>query len=127
MARTVLVIDDEPDVQTYLATLLEKEGFTVVTAGDGEEGFTRAVESKPDLIFLDIMMPKKTGIMLYRRIRKEPTIGAVPVVILTGLSQYRTFFAQDFEQIPHPEAFVEKPPKPEELIALARRLTHQSA
>ncbi len=125
MARTVLVIDDEPDVQTYLATLLEKEGFTVVTAGDGEEGFAQVVESKPDLIFLDIMMPKKTGIMLYRRIRKEPAIGSVPVVILTGLSQYKTFFAQDFEQIPHPEAFVEKPPKPEELIALARRLTQQ--
>lgn len=125
MARTVLVIDDEPDVQTYLATLLEKEGFTVVTAGDGEEGFAQVVESKPDLIFLDIMMPKKIGIMLYRRIRKEPAIGSVPVVILTGLSQYKTFFAQDFEQIPHPEAFVEKPPKPEELIALARRLTQQ--
>ncbi|MFO7693715.1 MAG: response regulator [Vicinamibacterales bacterium] len=127
MAGTVLVIDDEPDVQTYLATLLEKEGFTVRTASDGEEGFTRAVEAKPDLIFLDIMMPKKTGIMLYRRIRKEPTLAATPVVILTGLSQYKTFFAQDFEQIRHPEAFVEKPPKPEELVALARRLTGQSA
>ena len=123
MAATVLIIDDEPDVQTYLATLLEKEGYTVATAGDGEEGFTTALVSKPNLIFLDIMMPKKTGIMLYRRIRKEPTLEKVPIVILTGLSQYKTFFAQDFEQIPHPEAFVEKPPKPEELLDLARRLT----
>ncbi len=123
MAATVLVIDDEPDVQTYLATLLEKEGYTVATAGDGEEGFTTALATKPNLIFLDIMMPKKTGIMLYRRIRKEPALEKVPIVILTGLSQYKTFFAQDFEQIPHPEAFVEKPPRPEELLELARRLT----
>src|SRR3972149_9824271 len=109
MAATVLIIDDEPDVQTYLATLLEKEGYTVATAGDGEEGFTTALVSKPNLIFLDIMMPKKTGIMQYRRIRKEPTLEKVPIVILTGLSQYKNFFAQDFDQIPHPEALVAGP------------------
>jgi CheY-like chemotaxis protein len=122
MPGTVLVIDDEPDVQIYLATLLEKEGFTVETASDGEEGFARAVAVKPDLIFLDIMMPKKTGIMLYRRLKKDPALGPVPVVILTGLSQYRSFFAQDFEQVPHPEAFVEKPPRPDELVELAHKL-----
>jgi len=121
MAGTVLVIDDEPDVQTYLSTLFEREGLEVETASDGEEGFTRAQAVKPDLIFLDILMPRKTGIMLYRRLKKDPALGSIPVVILTGLTQYRTFFAQEFEQVPSPEAFVEKPPKPEELLELVRR------
>ncbi|HSK10662.1 MAG TPA: response regulator, partial [Vicinamibacterales bacterium] len=102
MPATVLVIDDEPDVQIYLSTLFEKEGLHVETAGDGEEGFARALAVKPDLIFLDILMPRKTGIMLYRRLKKEAALAGVPVVILTGLAQYRTFFAQDFEQVPHP-------------------------
>ncbi len=74
------------------------------------------------LIFLDILMPRKTGIMLYRRLKEDPSLAAVPVVILTGLSQYRSFFAQDFEHVPPPEAFVEKPPDPQELLELARRL-----
>lgn len=121
MPGTVLVIDDEPDIQTYLSTLFEKEGLHVETADDGEEGFTRAQAVKPDLIFLDILMPRKTGIMLYRRLKKDEALASVPVVILTGLTQYRTFFAQDFEQVPHPEAFVEKPPKPDELLELVRR------
>jgi CheY-like chemotaxis protein len=108
-------------VQTYLSTLFEKEGLTVTTAGDGEEGFNRAREVKPDLIFLDILMPRRTGIMLYRRLKTDEALGAVPVVILTGLGQYRTFFAQDFEHVPPPEAFVEKPPRPAELLDLVRR------
>ena len=122
MTGTVLVIDDEMDVQTYLSALLQKEGLKVETASDGEEGLTRARAVKPDLIFLDILMPRKTGIMLYRRLKEDPALAAVPVVILTGLSQYRSFFAQDFEHVPHPEAFVEKPPNPQELLDLARRL-----
>ena len=122
MTGTVLVIDDEMDVQTYLSALLQKEGLKVETASDGEEGLIRARAVKPDLIFLDILMPRKTGIMLYRRLKEDPALAAVPVVILTGLSQYRSFFAQDFEHVPHPEAFVEKPPNPQELLDLARRL-----
>lgn len=123
MSAKILVVDDEQDVRTYLRTLFAKEGYTVVTAADGEEGLATAREDRPDLIFVDIMMPKRTGIMLYRRLKKDPDLGAVPVVILTGLSQYRTFFAQDFEEVPQPEAFVEKPPAREELLRLAAELT----
>jgi len=122
MATKILVVDDEQDVRTYLQTLFVKEGYEVETAADGEEGLTVARQCRPDLIFLDIMMPKKTGIMLYRRLKKDEHLGAVPVVILTGLEQYRSFFSQDFEQVPHPEAFVEKPPEPEKLCELARKL-----
>lgn len=127
MGATILVVDDEQDVRTYLRTLFAKAGYEVVTAADGEQGLEIARRDRPQLIFLDIMMPKRTGIMLYRRIKKDPDLGAVPVVILTGLSQYRSFFAQDFEEVPQPEAFVEKPPDREELLRLAEELTGVAA
>ncbi|MCK5803374.1 MAG: response regulator [Lentisphaeria bacterium] len=127
MSATILVVDDELDVRTYLRTLLTKQGYEVVMAADGEEGLIMARENKPDLVFLDIMMPKKTGIMLYRRLKKDPEIGGVPVVILTGLSQYRSFFAQDFEEVPPPEAFVEKPPDREDLLRLVKELIGAAA
>ncbi|HHQ47858.1 MAG TPA: response regulator [Acidobacteria bacterium] len=127
MGATILVVDDEQDVRTYLRTLFAKAGYEVVTAADGEQGLEIARRDRPQLIFLDIMMPKRTGIMLYRRIKKDPDLGAVPVVILTGLSQYRSFFAQDFEEVPQPEAFVEKPPDREELLRLAGELTGAAA
>jgi len=121
MAATILVVDDEQDVRTYLRTLFAKAGYTVEMAEDGEAGLAAAKKARPDLIFLDIMMPKRTGIMLYRRLKKDEELAKVPVVILTGLAQYRSFFAQDFEQVPHPEEFVEKPPKQEKLLELARK------
>jgi len=122
VSAKILVVDDEPDIRTYLKTLFAKEGHEVVTAANGEEGLEVARESRPDLIFLDILMPKRTGIMLYRKLRKDEDLGGVPVVILTGLAQYRSFFAQDFEEVPPPDAFVEKPPQREDLVALVNRL-----
>lgn len=122
MSKTILVVDDEQDVRTYLRTLFAKEGHTVETAANGEEGLDRAKEVRPDLVFLDILMPKRTGIMLYRKLRKDKELESVPVVILTGLAQYRSFFAQDFEEVPPPDAFVEKPPQREELLELVGKL-----
>jgi CheY-like chemotaxis protein len=121
MGATILVVDDEQDIRTYLRTLFTKHGYNVETASNGEEGLTIAQQTRPDMIFLDILMPKRTGIMAYRRLKKDPDLAEVPVVILTGLSQYRSFFAQDFEQVPHPEAFVEKPPEPDKLLELVRQ------
>ena len=65
--------------------------------------------------------------MLYRKLRKDSVLGKVPIVIVTGLAQYRSFFAQDFEEVPAPDAFVEKPPKKEELLALASKLLGSGA
>lgn len=122
MSATILVVDDEQDVRTYLKTLFTKEGYQVELASDGEEGLDVAQKVKPDLIFIDILMPKRTGIMLYRKLRKDSVVGQVPIVIVTGLAQYRSFFAQDFESVPAPDAFVEKPPNREELLELASKL-----
>lgn len=126
MSGKILVVDDEQDVRTYLKTLFTKEGYEVEVASDGEEGLEVAQRAKPELVFVDILMPKRTGIMLYRKLRKDPALEQVPIVILTGLAQYRSFFAQEFE-VPAPDAFVEKPPKKEELLALASKLLSPEA
>jgi len=62
---TILVVDDEPGVVIYLKTLLEDAGFTVVTAADGNEALDHVKRRKPDLISLDLVMPKKSGIRFF--------------------------------------------------------------
>ena len=62
MAKKILVIDDEPEMVTFLATLLEDNGYEILTATDGDEGLTKIKNEKPDLVSLDLLMPNKTGI-----------------------------------------------------------------
>ena len=119
---TILVVDDEADVRTYLRVLFRKNGWEVETAENGEIGFERAREIRPDLIFLDLLMPKRSGIMTYRRIKRDPDLADTPVVILTGLAQYSAYFGQDLDGLPEPEAFVEKQTEREELVQVVREL-----
>jgi DNA-binding response OmpR family regulator len=77
----VLVVDDEPMVREVLARYLEAEGFGVVTAGDGEEALDRFEESRPDLVLLDLMLPRIDGFEVLDRMR---TLDRVPVIMLTA-------------------------------------------
>jgi DNA-binding response OmpR family regulator len=81
MARTILVVEDEPTLRETLADALEAEGFTVVTAADGRAALARFREERPDLVLLDLMLPELSGIELTRIIRAE---SGVPIVILTA-------------------------------------------
>ena len=69
--RTILVVDDEPDVRRYLQTILEDAGFNVVTASDGEEALQIIRRKKPDFISLDLVMPRKSGHRLLFELRKD--------------------------------------------------------
>jgi CheY-like chemotaxis protein len=82
--KTVLVVDDEPDVQRYLATLLEDAGFTVLTASDGEEALEIVRARRPDLISLDLIMPRKSGHRLLYELRKDRALARIPVLIVTA-------------------------------------------
>ena len=81
MARTILVVDDEPTLRETLAEALEADGFRVVTAADGREALTRFRAERPDLILLDLMLPEMSGIEVCRIIRRE---SGVPIVMLTA-------------------------------------------
>jgi DNA-binding response OmpR family regulator len=81
MARTILVVDDEPTLRETLAENLEIEGFRVVTAADGREALERFHQSQPDLVVLDLMLPELSGIEVCREIRRE---SGVPILMLTA-------------------------------------------
>ena len=82
---TVLVVDDEPDVVMMLRRRLEKEGYQVVSAPDGEQGLRMAQETRPDLILLDIMMPRMKGREVCARLKADPITADTPVIFLTAL------------------------------------------
>ena len=90
MAKKILVVDDELDMRTYVTTLLETSGYRPISAKDGIEGLELARKNRPALIILDVMMPKDSGINMYREIRKDPTLKEIPVIMLSGLSR-KTF------------------------------------
>ena len=87
MSKIILAIDDEVDTLTFYSELLEDYNFTPITAENGIEGLKKAREEKPDLILLDIMMPKKSGMKTYRELKNDPDLCDIPVIIITGISK----------------------------------------
>jgi CheY-like chemotaxis protein len=123
MAKRILIVDDEKDVLLYLKTLFEKNGYETATARNGEEGYARAKDFKPDLITLDIRMPKQSGTSLYCELRKELELQGIPVIVLTGYSRTQESYADEMPADCVPDAFVEKPIIPEQLLKIVERLT----
>ena len=85
MKKNILVVDDEKDVRDFLSDLLEDEGYYVSRAEDGIAAMDMIKAVKPDLILLDLMMPKETGTDLYRKIHHKKEFEAVPVIVISGL------------------------------------------
>jgi len=121
MGKKILIIDDENDMRVYLGTLFRKEGYETEVAANGEEGLERAKDYRPDLITLDVLMPKKSGIKAYRGLRSSPVTKDVPIVVLTGLTRLDDFFG-DLGELPHPEALVEKPIDREAFVKKVKEL-----
>jgi len=103
----ILVIDDEPDVIAYLSVFLDDNGFEVVTASDGPDGLDRARTEKPDLITLDITMPRMSGIEVLTTLRRDPDLTHIPVIVITGVANFQKLTT--FRDVRPPEAFMSKP------------------
>ncbi|MBI5342146.1 MAG: response regulator transcription factor [Deltaproteobacteria bacterium] len=84
LGRSILIVEDEKEIRDLLAHYLRKEGFTPLLALDGEEGLSKARSEKPDLILLDILLPKMDGLELLRKIRADREIARTPVAMLTA-------------------------------------------
>jgi len=85
VTRTILIVDDDPGIRRLIATTLEDvSGYSMTEAGDGEEAVERARDGRPEIVFLDIDMPRLNGIEACRRIRSEPTTADATIVMLTG-------------------------------------------
>ena len=86
MSKTILIVEDVPSLQTAIKEIFEDFNFKVLTASNGEEGLQKAFAKKPDLILLDIVMPKMDGLSVLSLLRKDKWGKNVPVIILTNLS-----------------------------------------
>ena len=86
--QTILVVDDEPDVVSYLEMVLQDAGYRTVTAANGREGMTLIRRERPALVVLDISMPEASGTRLYKELKTDPELGATPVVIVTAVTGY---------------------------------------
>ncbi len=81
---TVLVADDDPDLVALVARRLIRAGYQVLTASDGEQALQMAKESLPQLLVLDVMMPKLTGIEVMEKIRSHPATRHIPVILISA-------------------------------------------
>jgi CheY-like chemotaxis protein len=84
IGKLVLVVDDEPDLRLFIRTVLEDAGFEVAVAGNGKEALERMTEKKPDVISLDLVMPKMSGLKFYKYIQKNKDRSGIPVIVVTA-------------------------------------------
>jgi two-component system alkaline phosphatase synthesis response regulator PhoP len=122
-ATKILIVDDEPDILEFLKYNLQKEGFQVIVASDGEEGIAAAERERPDLIILDIMMPKLDGVEVCRQLRSRPEFDKTLIAFLTAREE-------DYSQIAALENggddYITKPIRPRVLISRIRALLRRS-
>ena len=117
----ILVIDDEPDIRTYLSKIFQEQGCQVVTAPDANQGMRAIKSEKPDLVTLDLIMPKKTGEKLYWELRRDAPTANLPIVIVSGYASMDgpklDFYGFLKEKgLAEPNAFIDKPIDREKLL-----------
>jgi CheY-like chemotaxis protein len=120
--KTVLVVDDDPDARDFFVTVLEDNGYATVSARDGNEALDRIGEGRPDLVTLDITMPEKSGVGVYRKLKEDEALRSIPVIIITGVSDDFKQFISTRRQVPPPEGYLSKPVEPDELVTMVRGL-----
>jgi CheY-like chemotaxis protein len=123
-AGTVLIIDDDPSVRKVATLRLEREGFRVFVTGDGEEGIKLAKAEQPQVILLDILMPRMDGREVLRRLKADAATHAIPVILLTVIE------AHDELHDPIGPGYADrlsKPYKPEQLLEKVRAFARPHA
>lgn len=133
MMKTVLGVDDEPEARDFISMVLEENGFASVLAENGEQAMDMIKQKKPDLIIMDILMPKQSGIKLYRTLKTSDALRNIPVIIYSGVARRTLFRAQatltetSGVSVPEPEAYLEKPVTAERMAAVVKRVLGQGA
>jgi len=107
--KTILVIDDEADVRTFLTAILKRNGYATVTAANGQMALEVARDVRPDLITLDLMMPNKSGTDFYRKMCKDEALAGIPVIVVSGTPGRHL-------AVKEPVAVFDKPINPDEFM-----------
>jgi CheY-like chemotaxis protein len=128
MKKKILIVDDEPDIVSYLEMVLQDQGYETITAGNGNEALEAVRRDLPDLVTLDITMPEASGTRFYKEMRTDPELSQIPVVIVTAVTglggdkyAYEKFISNR-RLVPAPEAFFPKPIDREAFISAVRGL-----
>jgi CheY-like chemotaxis protein len=137
-SKTVLVIDDDPDICAYVSEVLRDNDYRAVTAADGTEGLGKARDVRPELILLDLMMPNKSGVQFLNEVKLDPALSGIPIVVLsgatriTGVDMKHYLREQPFKERKKtelggasdiaPDAYLDKPVDPEILIGTVKKL-----
>jgi DNA-binding response OmpR family regulator len=116
MAKRILVIDDEPDLVAVLKVRLETQGYEVDSAGDGFEGLKKVEQSSPDLIILDVLMPRMDGFTFILELKKNDKHKHIPVIVLTAKEMMSDLFK--IEGVPD---YIVKPFEVDELMAKVKK------
>ncbi len=117
--KKILIIDDDAFIRRPLEFILREEGFAPVTAVDGEDGLAKLEGSRPDLIFLDVMMPGMDGYAVCRRVKTDPRFASIPVILLTAKGQEGD---RDRGLAAGATEFMSKPYSPSELLQRVREI-----
>lgn len=124
--KRILIVDDEEDCISFAKAVLEDSFANISSASDGEAGLAAARSEKPDLIILDVEMPKKDGFQVFQELQQDEATRGIPVVMLTGIAEktgLRFSQAEMGEFFGHePKAYVEKPVDPETLKSTVEKV-----
>ncbi|SKA63986.1 DVU0259 family response regulator domain-containing protein [Desulfobaculum bizertense] len=113
MAKKILIIDDDPNIVSYMSDLFSDNGYDVCTAADGAEAYDVVENERPDLITLDLEMPEEWGPRFYRKLSQNPEFESIPVIVVSGLAGNRY-------AVQKAVASFTKPFDPEELLRAIR-------
>ncbi len=124
--KKIILVDDEEDIILYFQTALEDAGYEALTASNVPEGLQLIRREKPDLVCLDILMPRESGVSLYQKLKNDPELGKIPVLITSGLSLAKELKDIDYRrlpdgtELPEPEGIAEKPITAPQFLAKVR-------
>jgi DNA-binding response OmpR family regulator len=146
MAKRILVVDDDVNTVKFLSAALEQNGYEPLGAHDGREGLEKIKSERPDLVILDVMMPKKTGFVLFKQLRRDDEFRELPVIMLTGVAEVlgdldtqkddsdvrpfdalreamrKTIRELKAEGLIKPDMFIDKPIDPEVVVAKVKEI-----
>lgn len=128
MGYTIIAVDDEVEAREFVSTVLEENGYTPILAQNGEEAMELIKKNKPDLVVMDVLMPKQSGIKLYRELKNSASLKNVPVIVYSGIPRRTLLRAQatlsetEGESVPEPDAYLEKPVTPQRFAETVKRV-----
>lgn len=120
----VLAVDDQVHIVRLIQVNLERNGYQVVTAYDGEQALEKVKEENPDLIVCDVMMPRKDGFEVLREVKADPGTRNIPFIMLTAKAQDADVFRGWASGV---DAYLTKPFNPQELLAFVKRVLEASS